>query len=150
MKPPETYSQWCDLFEQIENWEIGHQNIQIIEAMNNGEIRWVSGVAERITQRLLTLINNRISKLQTFFSERLMRSQNQFDIEQLILLFRKELLFIKNIENLKILPEDLKKSLTEDFENYTKQMQQNLENNSRKDLTGMWKRILTSMRLDNI
>lgn len=150
MKTPNVYSEWCDIFDQIEAWEIGHQDVQIMDAMDNGSIRWVSGVAERITKRLLTLINNRSAKLQAFFSNRLMRSQNEFDIEHLLLMFRKELLFIRHLESLKILPEDLKKRLLKESEDYAKSTQKKLEENSRKDLTGTWKRLLMGIRLDNI
>lgn len=150
MKIPKVYSEWCEIFDKIETWEIGHQDSEVIKAIDEGEIRWVSGVAERITQRLLNLINNRMTKLQTFFSNRIAKTQNQFDAEQLLLLFRKELFFIKHLENLKMLPEDLRKDLSNDLSSYAKQVQTNLENNAKNDLSGTLKRIITNIKLDKI
>ena len=127
VKTPKTYSEWCEIFDKIEQWEIGHQGSEIIKAIDDGEIRWVSGVAERITQRLLNLINNRMNKLQQFFLNRIAKTQNQYDAEQLLLLFRKELLFIKHLENLQMLPEDLRKDLSNDLSSMQSKLKQILK-----------------------
>ena len=150
MKTPEIYAEWCEIFDKIEQWEIGQQNADIVNAMEQGSIRWVSGVAERVTQRLLNLINRRLTKLQNFFNRRLSMAHSNFEIEQLLIMFRKELLLIKKLESLKMLPESLRNSLTSDLLSYAKKTQQTLEDNSRKDLTGMFKRLLLNNRIDNI
>ena len=53
-----SYAQWCEVFNKIENWEIGHTDSEIINAIDNGTIDWVSGVAERFTNQILTLIKD--------------------------------------------------------------------------------------------
>lgn len=150
MKTPEIYSEWCEIFDKIETWEIGHQDAEIVEAMDKGSIRWVSGVAERVTQRLLNLVNNRLNKLNTFFSKRLTLTQNSFDMEHLLILYRKELIFIKHIDNLEMLPKELRETLTKEIMDIAKKTQQSLEESAKKDLSGMLKRIVTRNRLDNI
>lgn len=150
MKIPEIYSEWCEKFEKIETWEIGHQDVEIVEAMDKGNIRWASGVAERITKRVLNLLNIRLEKLNTFFSKRLILTQNYFEMEQLLILYKKELIFIKHIGDLEMLPKELRKILTTEIINVAQKTQLSLEDSARKDLTGMLKRIVISNRIDNI
>ncbi len=150
MKTPEIYSEWCEIFDKIETWEIGHQDANILEAMDKGNIRWVSGVAERITQRLLSLVNNRLNKLNMFYAKRLVLAQNSVDMEHLLILYRKELVFIKRMASLEMLPKELRKTLTQEVMEVAKKAQKSLEDSSKKDLSGMLKRIVTRNRIDNI
>lgn len=150
MKTPEIYSEWCEIFDNIEKWEIGHQDRETLEAIDRGNIRWVSGVAERITNRLLNLINKRLDKLNSFFNNRIKVSQYAIDLEYLLVLYRKELIFIKHIENLRIFPEDLRQELTQNLITIAHNMQQSLEDNAKKDLSGTLKRIVLNNKIDNI
>jgi len=147
---PNNYAQWCQIFDNVEKWEIGHSDTQIIEAIENGSIKWVSGVAERFVSRILTIINNRMKKLNKFFNERVAICYDPFTISSLLILFRKELIFLKRLANIQALPENIQKTLTEEILNYAKKVQNNLEANSKKDLTGNLKRIALSNRVDNI
>ena len=150
MKTPEIYSEWCEIFDKIETWEIGHQDANVVEAMDKGNIRWVSSVAERVTQRLLNLVNDRLNKLNTFYAKRLMLAQNSVDMEHLLILYRKELIFIKHMANLEMLPKELREMLTKEIMEVAKKAQKSLEDSSKKDLSGILKRIVTRNRIDNI
>ncbi len=150
MKTPEIYSEWCEIFDEIEIWEIGHQDADVVEAMDKGSIRWVSGVAERVTQRLLNLVNDRLNKLNTFYAKRLMLAQNSVDMEHLLILYRKELIFIKHMANLEMLSKELREMLTKEIKEVAKKAQKSLEDSSKKDLSGMIRRIVTRNRIDNI
>lgn len=150
MKIPTNYSEWCEIFDNIEKWEIGHQDDATIKAMDQGSLKWISGVAERTTNRLLKLTNSRISKLGEFFSKRIIISCNPIELEHLLILYRKEIKFIKYLYNLEILPKELRETLTNEIINYAKSSQKNLEDNAKKDLTGLLKRIVLSNKIDNI
>lgn len=150
MKTPEIYSEWCEIFDEIEIWEIGHQDADVVEAMDKGSIRWVSGVAERVNQRLLNLVNDRLNKLNTFYAKRLMLAQNSVDMEHLLILYRKELIFIKHMANLEMLSKELREMLTKEIKEVAKKVQKSLEDSSKKDLSGMIRRIVTRNRIDNI
>ena len=150
MKTPEIYSEWCEIFDKIETWEIGHQDANVVEAMDKGNIRWVSSVAERVTQRLLNLVNDRLNKLNTFYAKRLMLAQNSVDMEHLLILYRKELIFIKHMASLEMLPKELREMLTKEIMEVAKKAQKSLEDSSKKDLSGILKRIVTRNRIDNI
>lgn len=150
MKTPEIYSEWCEIFDEIEIWEIGHQDADVVEAMDKGSIRWVSGVAERVTQRLLNLVNDRLNKLNTFYAKRLMLAQNSVDMEHLLILYRKELIFIKHMANLEMLSKELREMLTKEIKEVAKKAQKSLEDSSKKDLSGMIRRIVTRNRIDDI
>lgn len=147
---PNNYAQWCQIFDNVENWEIGHSDTQIIESIEKGSIKWVSGVAERFVNRILIIINNRMMKLNKFFNERIATCYDPFTISSLLILFRKELIFLKRLANIQALPENIQENLTGEILNYAKKVQNNLEANSKKDLTGNLKRIALSNRVDNI
>lgn len=147
---PNNYAQWCQIFDNIENWEIGHFDLQIIGAIENGSIKWVPGVAERFAIRILTIINNRITKLNKFYNERIVTCYDPFTISSLLILFRKELLFLKRLATLEVLSEEIREVLLGEIMNYAKSFQNNLETNSKKDLSGDLKRIILNNRVDNI
>lgn len=144
------YSDWYKVFEEIDTWEIGHTNENIILSMEAGTIDWTDGVAQRITKKLIDTVNKRLEKLNTFYNQRLAISFNPFDITNLLIIYRKELIFIKRLDSLSMLPEDLKSGLIKDIDEYAKKVQKSLEDSAKKDLSGELKRIVWSYRVDNI
>ena len=79
-----------------------------------------------------------------------MLAQNSVDMEHLLILYRKELVFIKRMASLEMLPKELRKTLTQEVMEVAKKAQKSLEDSSKKDLSGMLKRIVTRNRIDNI
>lgn len=147
---PNTYSDWCKIFDNIDTWEIGHIDENLLTSMEKGYIDWVDGVSQRITLRLINLVNNRLKKLSEFYNKRLSVSCSSFDLTNILLTFRKELIFIKRLDNLPMLPEELRKELTKDVLDYAQKTQKSLESSAKKDLSGELKRILLSYKVDNI
>ena len=147
---PNTYSDWCKIFDNIDTWEIGHIDEKLLTSMAKGYIDWVDGVSQRITLRLINLVNNRLKKLSEFYNKRLSVSCSSFDLTNILLTFRKELIFIKRLDNLPMLPEELRKELTKDVLDYAQKTQKSLESSAKKDLSGELKRILLSYKVDNI
>lgn len=147
---PNTYSDWCKIFDNIDTWEIGHIDEKLLNSMEKGYIDWVDGVSQRITLRLINLVNNRLKKLSEFYNKRLSVSCSSFDLTNILLTFRKELIFIKRLDNLPMLPEELRKELTKDVLDYAQKTQKSLESSAKKDLSGELKRILLSYKVDNI
>lgn len=147
---PNTYSDWCKIFDNIDTWEFGHIDEKLLNSMEKGYIDWVDGVSQRITLRLINLVNNRLKKLSEFYNKRLSVSCSSFDLTNILLTFRKELIFIKRLDNLPMLPEELRKELTKDVLDYAQKTQKSLESSAKKDLSGELKRILLSYKVDNI
>lgn len=147
---PNTYSDWCKIFDNIDTWEIGHIDEKLLTSMEKGYIDWVDGVSQRITLRLINLVNNRLKKLSEFYNKRLSVSCSSFDLTNILLTFRKELIFIKRLDNLPMLPEELRKELTKDVLDYAQKTEKSLESSAKKDLSGELKRILLSYKVDNI
>ena len=147
---PNTYSDWCKIFDNIDTWEIGHIDENLLTSMEKGYIDWVDGVSQRITLRLINLVNNRLKKLSEFYNKRLSVSCSSFDLTNILLTFRKELIFIQRLDNLPMLPEELRKELTKDVLDYAQKTQKSLESSAKKDLSGELKRILLSYKVDNI
>lgn len=102
------YSDWSKAFEEIDTWEIGHIDELLISSMEKGTIDWTDGVAQRVTKRLIDTVNKRLEKLNIFYSKRLAFTYNPFDITSLLIIYRKELILIKRLDSLSMLPEDLR------------------------------------------
>ena len=147
---PNTYSDWCKIFDNIDTWEIGHIDEKLLTSMEKGYIDWVDGVSQRITLRLINLVINRLKQLSEFYNKRLSVSCSSFDLTNILQTFRKELIFIKRLDNLPMLPEELRKELTKDVLDYAQKTQKSLESSAKKDLSGELKRILLSYKVDNI
>lgn len=145
-----SYAQWCEVFNKIENWEIGHTDSDIINAVDNGTIDWVSGVAERFTNQLLTLINKRFTKLETFYNARIKSCYDQFNLSNLLILFRKELVFLKYLANIPAIPESVSKQIVKEIEDYTENVQKSLLESAKKDLSGSLKQIILDIKINNI
>ena len=144
------YAQWSQVFDEIENWEIGHIDNKIMQSVQNGEIKWVSGTAERFTNRLINLINSRLNKLNKFYNDRCSNTFDLFEFQKILISFRKELIFLKSLANLNTLPDDLKQKLTGNIVKFAKEAQKKLEDSSKRNLSEELKMIVYSNRIDNI
>lgn len=144
------YAEWCKIFDEIESWEIGHIDEKILSEMELGTLEWIDGIAQRINLRLINLVSNRLEKLNNYYNKRLSVSYNPFDLTNILIIFRKELIFIKRLYSLPMLPEDVRNDLVKDVIDYAKKVQKNLEDNAKKDLSGELKRVVTGYRVDNI
>lgn len=144
------YAEWCKIFDEIESWEIGHIDEKILSEMELGTLEWIDGIAQRINLRLINLVSNRLEKLNNYYNKRLSVSYNPFDLTNILIIFRKELIFIKRLYSLPMLPEDVRNDLVKDVIDYAKKVQKNLEDNAKKDLSGELKRVVTCYRVDNI
>lgn len=145
-----SYAQWCEVFNKIESWEIGHTDSDIINAIDNGTIDWVSGVAERFTNQLLTLINKRFTKLETFYNARIKSCYDQFNLSNLLILFRKELVFLKHLASIPAIPKNVSCQIVKEVEDYAENVQKSLLDSSKKDLSGSLKQIILDIKINNI
>ena len=144
------YAQWTQVFDEIENWGIGYSDIKIMQSVQNGEIKWVSGTAERFTNRLINLINSRFSRLNKFYNDRCSNTFDSFEFQKILISFRKELIFLKSLANLKVLSDDIKQKLTENILKFARDAQKKLEEGAKKNLSEELKMIVYSNRIDNI
>ena len=147
---PNVYADWSQIFDEIDTWEIGHVDEELCQKMEKGTIDWVNVVSERITLKLINIVNNRLQKLGIFFNKRLAVSYNAFDLTNALIIYRKELLFIKRLESLPMLPEDLRQDLIKDLKNFAQKAQKSLDDSVKNDLSGELKRIVLGYRIDNI
>ena len=147
---PSVYSDWSKIFDDIETWEIGHVDEEVLLNMEQGTIEWTDGVSQRLTLRLIDMVNKRLQNLNLFYNKRLSMSYSTFDLSNLLVIFRKELIFIKRLDSLPIWPDEIKTELVKDLVNYANKAQKTLEDSAKHDLSGELKRIVLNYRLDNI
>lgn len=147
---PKNYAEWCKVFDEIDRWEIGHSDINLDNVLAQGKMKWVSGVAERFTNRLLDLINSRFSKLNKFYDDRCSKYLNSFEFSKTLISFRKELLFLMRLTEISFLPDDLKQKLQDNILEFAHNAQQDLEDGAKGDLSGEMQRIVLGNRIDNL
>ncbi len=144
------YAQWCQTFDKIQTWEIGHIDNEISNKIKKGTLGWTSGVAERFTQRLLTLINFRLDKLEKFYNERIRLCNDQFSISGLLVLFRKELIFLKELASINVLPEAVSRRIANEIEAFALNVHDSLLKGAKQDLSGILKQIILDTKINNI
>jgi hypothetical protein len=150
MNPLNNYFQWTECFDAIEKWDIGHIDTETEKALEQGTISWTPGVADRFTNSLLVLINGRLDKLNKFFSTRIKTAVDEFSISQVLIIYRKELIFLKKLCSLKTIPKETSEKLVKEIVDCAKKAQNNLDDTAKKDISGVLKRVLSGIRIDNI
>lgn len=144
------YAQWCQTFDEIQTWEIGHIDNGTSNKIKEGALDWTSGVAERFTQRLLALINFRLNKLEKFYNDRIRLCNDQFSLSSLLVLFRKELIFLKELASINALPEDISKRIANEVETFAQNVHDSLLKGAKQDLSGILKQIILDTKINNI
>ncbi|MBL4935560.1 hypothetical protein JK636_07280 [Clostridium sp. YIM B02515] len=131
---PHTYSEWVAILELLKTKS---NDIEVLEAMQQGTVQWQSGVAERFAKKLVDVINYRMNsaadKFQRDYS--FARGQEALIIQSLLAL-RKELNFLAQAINLNAVPEKDRYQYVKLVQEQANSMQKSLEDSAKKDRTG--------------
>ena len=131
MKTPMIYSEWVDILNILKNRT---NDEEVLEVMKKGTIEWQSGVAERLTKRLINIVNERmqyaIDKYQSvkYYDER--------GFIQSLLNLRKELKFLSEVLNIAIIPEKDREQYRDLVVNQANIIQNSLEESAKNDHSG--------------
>lgn len=144
MKTPMIYSEWVDILNILKNRT---NDEEVLEVMKKGTIEWQSGVAERLTKRLINIVNERmqyaIDKYQSvkYYDER--------GFIQSLLNLRKELKFLSKVLNIAIIPEKDREQYRDLVVNQANIIQNSLEESAKNDHSGKLLSIVKNHRVNN-
>ncbi|WP_278473793.1 MULTISPECIES: hypothetical protein [Megamonas] len=144
MKTPMIYSEWVDILNILKNRT---NDEEVLEVMKKGTIEWQSGVAERLTKRLINIVNERmqyaIDKYQSvkYYDER--------GFIQSLLNLRKELKFLSEVLNIAIIPEKDREQYRDLVVNQANIIQNSLEESAKNDHSGKLLSIVKNHRVNN-
>lgn len=144
MKTPMIYSEWVDILNILKNRT---NDEEVLEVMKKGTIEWQSGVAERLTKRLINIVNERmqyaIDKYQSvkYYDER--------GFIQSLLNLRKELKFLSEVLNIAIIPEKDREQYRDLVVNQANIIQNSLEKSAKNDHSGKLLSIVKNHRVNN-
>ena len=143
MKTPMIYSEWVDILNILKNRT---NDEEVLEVMKKGTIEWQSGVAERLTKRLINIVNERmqyaIDKYQSvkYYDER--------GFIQSLLNLRKELKFLSEVLNIAIIPEKDREQYRDLVVNQANIIQNSLEESAKNDHSGKLLSIVKNHRVN--
>ena len=144
MKTPMIYSEWVDILNILKNRT---NDEEVLEVMKKGTIEWQSGVAERLTKRLINIVNERmqyaIDKYQSvkYYDER--------GFIQSLLNLRKELKFLSEVLNIAIIPEKDREQYRDLVVNQANIIQNSLEESAKNDHSRKLLSIVKNHRVNN-
>ena len=144
--PPKTYSEWVEIFDILKS----RSNDEIIlNAMQEGSIRWQSGVAQRFAKRLTDVINYRMNSASDRFQKGIMRANGQERvIIQNILELRREMKFLVKVAGIPAIPEKDRECYCRLVLDQADIMQKSLEDSAKKDTSGRLAGIIRNNRVN--
>ena len=146
MKVPTTYSEWVDVIKILKSRT---NDEEVLEIMKKGTIEWQSGVAERLTKRLMDAVNERMQYAMDKCQKGVFRGNNESETIQLLLGLRRELMFLSEILSIPIIPEKDRKQYCDIVVNQADRIQSSLEESAKGDYTGKLLSIVRNHRVNN-
>lgn len=131
--PPQTYAEWCNCLNYLNDSRYDHE---IKNILSEGTLSWTSGVAERFSERLATVFNERLKECAQRLNRTISHNYDEASLLTGLLAARRTLSFLYEIATLECFPELLQKHLTDELERYANQTQSSLENSALADRTG--------------
>ena len=98
-KAPKIYADWIKVFDILKS---GEDDEVILPLMQEGEIVWQSGVAERFLRKLVDTVNFRLNKAIDSFQKS--RQSDENEIVQSLMQLRRELQFMLTVVDINAIP----------------------------------------------
>ena len=108
-KAPKIYADWIKVFNVLKS---GEDDEAILPLMQEGEIVWQSGVAERFLRKLVDTVNFRLNKAIDSFQKS--RQSDENEIVQSLMQLRRELQFMLKVVDINAVP--VKEKITKKVE----------------------------------
>ena len=127
-KAPKIYADWIKVFDILKS---GEDDEAILPLMQEGEIVWQSGVAERFLRKLVDTVNFRLNKAIDNFQKS--RQSDENEIVQSLMQLRRELQFMLRVVDINAVPVKEKMELRNMIINQSNSIQESLEKSSELD-----------------
>ena len=141
-KAPKIYADWIKVFDVLKS---GEDDEAILPLMQEGEIVWQSGVAERFLRKLVDTINFRLNKATDAFQRSHQTDENE--IVQSLMQLRRELQFMLKVVDINAIPVKEKTELRNMIINQSNSIQESLEKSAESDRTGKLSSIIKNNKV---
>ncbi len=128
--PPKNYAEWSFMLDQLQQQT---DDEEVLRAMQQGELVWQSGVAERFSKRLVEVVNQRMDGASDSFGRKTAKAGgNERVLVQALLDLRKEMKFLAEVMSLSVIPQDLRTQYVQLVKDQADRMQNSLEDSAKK------------------
>ena len=141
-KAPKIYADWIKVFDILKS---GEDDEVILPLMQEGEIVWQSGVAERFLRKLVDTVNFRLNKAIDSFQKS--RQSDENEIVQSLMQLRRELQFMLKVVDINAVPVKEKTELRNMIINQSNSIQESLEKSSESDRSGKLSSIIKNNKV---
>jgi len=141
-KAPKIYADWIKVFNVLKS---GEDDEVILPLMQEGEIVWQSGVAERFIRKLVDTVNFRLDKAIDNFQKSHQSDENE--IIQSLMQLRRELQFMLKVVDINAIPVKEKTELRNMIINQSNSIQESLEKSSESDRSGKLSSIIKNNKV---
>ena len=141
-KAPKIYADWIKVFNTLKS---GENDETILPLMQEGEIVWQSGVAERFLRKLVDTVNFRLNKAIDNFQKS--RQSDENEIVQSLMQLRRELQFMLKVVDINVIPAKEKMELRNMIINQSTSIQESLEKSSESDRSGKLSSIIKNNKV---
>ena len=141
-KAPKIYADWIKVFNTLKS---GENDETILPLMQEGEIVWQSGVAERFLRKLVDTVNFRLNKAIDSFQKS--RQSDENEIVQSLMQLRRELQFMLKVVDINAVPVKEKTELRNMIINQSTSIQESLEKSSESDRSGKLSSIIKNNKV---
>ena len=141
-KAPKIYADWIKVFDILKS---GEDDEAILPLMQEGEIIWQSGVAERFLRKLVDTVNFRLNKAIDSFQKS--RQSDENEIVQSLMQLRRELQFMLKVVDINVIPVKEKMELRNMIINQSNSIQESLEKSSESDRSGKLSSIIKNNKV---
>ena len=141
-KAPKIYADWIKVFNTLKS---GENDETILPLMQEGEIVWQSGVAERFLRKLVDTVNFRLNKAIDNFQKS--RQLDENEIVQSLMQLRRELQFMLKVVDINVIPVKEKMELRNMIINQSNSIQESLEKSSESDRSGKLSSIIKNNKV---
>ena len=148
MNVPKSYAEWVNLLVVLKEKKA---DVEVLEAMQQGELVWQSGVAERFVKKFIEVLNFRMDSATDRFQREMERAGNSENlIVQALLNLRREMQFLTGLSNLNVFPAEQRNAIGTMIDEQIAIMQKSLEDSAKEERTGKMLSIVKKNRLDSI
>ena len=141
-KAPKIYVDWIKVFDILKS---GEDDEAILPLIQEGEIVWQSGVAERFLRKLVDTVNFRLNKAIDNFQKS--RQSDENEIVQSLMQLRRELQFMLKVVDINAIPVKEKTELRNMIINKSNSIQESLEKSSESDRSGKLSSIIKNNKV---
>ena len=141
-KAPKIYADWIKVFNVLKS---GEDDETILPLIQEGEIVWQSGVAERFLRKLVDTVNFRLNKAIDSFQKS--RQSDENEIVQSLMQLRRELQFMLKVVDINAVPVKEKTELRNMIINQSNSIQESLEKSSESDRSGKLSSIIKNNKV---